>query len=395
MRIPFKLLLILVIALLTVNIQGSASSTTINTKYSFMKPNLFAYAFAACQLFSGCAKTGFTSIAPEITVPTVTPGNEGALRTSLPFPIGAAVNVNLLKTNTKYRALVVKEFNSVTAENAMKFASLHPSADTYDWAEADYLVNFAVENGMRVHGHTLNWYKSLPAWVTNYQGTTAQWENLLKTHIQTVVGHFKGKVASWDVVNEAIADDGSYRSSIWIDKLGTGYIARAFQYAHEADPDALLFYNDYGHEYGSTKRTAILKLVAELKASGVPIHGIGMQMHTRVTQSDLNLQNAISTAAATGLKIHISELDIALNPDNNMSMTYTEALADAQAKKYAAIVKAFNALPKAQQFGITTWNVTDGDSWIPGNYNRPDWPLPFNAQYEHKVAYQGILDGLK
>ncbi len=120
-----------------------------------------------------------------------------------------------------------------------------------------------------------------------------------------------------------------------------------------------------------------------------------MQMHTRYNQSDVNLQNAISTAAATGLKVHISELDIALNPDNNATQTFTASLADLQAKKYTVIVKAFNAIPKAQQFGITTWNVTDADSWIPSTYSRPDWPLPFNSSYERKPAYQGILDGIK
>jgi len=340
-----------------------------------------------------CAKYKSTSIDPGTVTPTKT--EEVTLKSAMPFPMGAALNVSLLKSNNNYRNLIIKEFNSVTAENAMKFASLHPSKDTYTWSDADYLIDFANANGMRVHGHTLNWYKSLPDWVNNFQGTTAEWENLLKTHIQTVIGHFKGKVASWDVVNEAINDDGKIRNSIWVQKLGVDYIGRAFQYAHEADPNALLFYNDYGHEFGPTKRTAILNLVNSLKSKGIPIDGIGLQMHTRVTQTDANLATAITTAAATGLKVHISEIDIALNPDNTAGATYTTALADQQAAKYKAIVKAYNSIPKAQQFGITQWNVTDADSWIPSNYNRPDWPLPFDAQYQRKPAYQGILDGIK
>ena len=318
----------------------------------------------------------------------------GSLK-DMPFPFGAAVNSGILRNNASYRALVAKEYASLTGENAMKFATLHTAENTYNWTDADELVAFAQANGQRVHGHTLNWYKSLPTWVTNFVGNTAAWENLLKTHIQTVVGRYKGKVASWDVVNEAFEDTGVLRNSIWVQKLGADYIARAFEYAHQADPNALLFYNDYGHEYSVTKRTAIINLVNSLKARGIPVHGIGMQMHTRYNQTDANLIAAINAAAATGLKVHISELDIAMNPDNDQSLVYSTTIGEVQAAKYKSIVKAYFAIPKAQQFGITTWNVTDADSWIPGEYSRPDWPLPFNASYQRKPAYQGILDGVK
>lgn len=350
--------------------------------------------FAALALASllGCANMDHTTLMPD---PVITPpSNSGTLK-DMPFPFGAAVNASLLRSNASYKALVVKEFSSITAENAMKFGTLHPAENTYNWADADEIVALAQANGKRIHGHTLNWYKSLPTWVTNFQGDTQAWENLLKTHIQTVVGHFKGKVASWDVVNEAFEDDGTYRNSIWLQKLGTDYIARAFQYARQADPDAQLFYNDYGHEYSTAKRTAILNLVTSLKTRGIPIDGLGLQMHTRYNQTDANISSAITSAAATGLKVHISELDIALNPDNNQALTYTASLADQQAAKYKSIVKMYYAIPKAQQFGITIWNVTDGDSWIPVEYNRPDWPLPFDRNYQRKAAYQGILDGVK
>lgn len=350
--------------------------------------------FAALVLASllGCANMDHTTLMPD---PVTTPPSNSVTLKDMPFPFGAAVNASLLRSNASYKALVVKEFSSVTAENAMKFGTLHPAENTYNWTDADEIVALAQANGKRIHGHTLNWYKSLPTWVTNFQGDTQAWENLLKTHIQTVVGHFKGKVASWDVVNEAFEDDGTYRNSIWVQKLGTDYIARAFQYARQADPDALLFYNDYGHEYSTAKRTAILNLVTSLKTRGIPIDGLGLQMHTRYNQTDANISAAITSAVATGLKVHISELDIALNPDNNQSLTYTASLADQQAAKYKSIVKMYYAIPKAQQFGITIWNVTDGDSWIPVEYNRPDWPLPFDRNYQRKAAYQGILDGVK
>jgi endo-1,4-beta-xylanase len=342
-------------------------------------------------MFSGACskrKSAYTTPDPQPIA------NVGTLK-DLPFPFGAAVNVSLLRTNANYKALVIKEFSSLTAENAMKFAATHPAENTYNWTDADEMVALAQSTGKRIHGHTLIWHQSVPAWVTNYVGDAAAWESLFKTHIQTVVTHFKGKVSSWDVVNEAFEDNGTLRNSIWFQKLGPDYIARAFQYANQADPNVLLFYNDYGHEYSSAKRTAILNLVNDLKGRGVPIHGIGLQMHTNYAQTDLNLETAITSAAATGLKVHIAELDVALNTANNPTLSYNPTLATAQAAKYKFIVKTFYAIPKAQQYGITTWNVTDADTWITGQYNRPDWPLPFDSQYQRKAAYQGILDGVK
>lgn len=340
----------------------------------------------------GCKGSKDIDVKPVIQEPEK---EEVSLQKNLPFKFGAAISAGLMRSNAAYKGVVSKEFNSITTENAMKMSFIHPGINTYNWTDADFLVDFAVQNGKRVHGHTLNWYKNPPAWVTSFQGDSVAWEGLLKTHIQTIVARYKGRVASWDVVNEAFEDNGTLRNSIWVQKLGSDYIARCFQYAHEADPEALLFYNDFGHEYGPTKRTAILNLLTALKNRGIPVHGIGMQMHTRVNRPDADLAKAIETAAATGLLVHISELDVAVNPDNNQNMTWTDAIASQQALKYKNIVKAYNAIPKAQQFGITTWNVSDADSWIPGQYNRPDWPLPFDAKYERKPAYQGILDGVK
>ncbi|MFT3823882.1 MAG: endo-1,4-beta-xylanase [Chitinophagaceae bacterium] len=356
-----------------------------------MKKTILTYSIIL--ILTACSKSSSQpDPEPPVNPPTAA---DTSLKKDLPFPAGAAVNVNLLKTKEAYRSLVIKEYNSLTPENAMKIGALHPAKDTYTWTDADYLVSFAQQNSQRVHGHTLVWHQSLPDWITNFVGDSAAWESLLKTHIQTVVTHFKGKVASWDVVNEAINDDGTLRNSIWRQKLGDDYIARSFQYAHDADPDALLFYNDYGHEYGVTKRTAILNLVNNLKTRGIPIHGIGLQMHTRYTQADNNLANAINSAAATGLKVHISELDIAMNPDNTANLVFTAALAEQQKQKYLFISKTFNAISKAQQYGLTTWNVTDADSWIPSTYNRNDWPLLFDSNYKRKPAYYGVLLGVQ
>ena len=232
--------------------------------------------------------------------------------------------------------------------------------------------------------------------MTNFSGDSIAWENMLKTHIQTVVAHFKGKVASWDVVNEYFNDDGTIRTSVWVKNLGPDYIARCFQYARQADPDAILFYNDYGHEYSSAKRTAIANLISSFKTRGIPIHGVGMQFHMTYTQTDANINAAMAFAAGTGLKVHLSELDIRLNTNKLQTLVFTDALAAQQAARYKFVVQAYNAaIPKAQQFGITTWNVGDADSWVPSWQGAPDYPLPFDANYLRKPAYKAIIEGGK
>lgn len=351
---------------------------------------------------TGCSKSEEEIAAPTETVlaeslsASKSQSGSTTLQNSLPFKFGAAVNIGFLQKNEDYRSLVTREFSSLTAESAMKIKELHPAENTYEFADADYLINYAKQYNKRVHGHTLIWDSSLPSWIKNYKGDSKAWEKLFKTHIQTIVKHFKGRVASWDVVNEAFKDDGTLdKTTIWYKKLGPDYIARAFQYAHEADPAAILFYNDYGHEYGNFKRRGIVAYVNQLKERGIPIHGIGMQMHTRYNLSDDKFARAIKEVAATGLKVHISELDISLNPESNKSKKLTADLLKQQAAKYKFIVKIYNSIPKSQQFGITNWNVTDGDSWVPKSYKRPDWPLLFDDKYQKKPAYQGVLDGVK
>jgi endo-1,4-beta-xylanase len=356
------------------------------------------YFLLTVAFISACTKKGVTSAggSTPVPVPPVVVVVDTNLYKFMPFPMGASVGISLMKNNAKYSGVVGKEYNSITAENAMKFGALHPAENTYNWADADYLVAYAQANGKRIHGHTLNWYQNLPAWVTNFSGDSLAWENMLKTHIQTVVAHFKGKVASWDVVNEYFNDDGTIRTSVWVKNLGPDYIARCFQYAHQADPDAILFYNDYGHEYSSAKRSAIANLINSFKTRGIPIHGIGMQFHMTYTQTDANINAAMAFAAGTGLKVHLSELDIRLNTNKVQTLVFTDALAVQQADRFRFVVKSYNAaIPKAQQFGITTWNVGDADSWIPSWQSAPDWPLPFDANYLRKPAYKAIIEGGK
>jgi endo-1,4-beta-xylanase len=307
------------------------------------------------------------------------------------FPVGAAVKIKLLRNNAVYRKLILDQFNSITAENAMKFAALHPSPSVYRWNDADYIANFAAENNIRLHGHTLIWSKGNPKWVTSFQGSQEDWENLLKTHVQTVVSHFKGKVASWDVVNEAFDDNGNYKSCIWLEKLGPGYIESAFRYAHECDPDALLFYNDYGQEFGGRKLQAIINMVRDFKRRGVPISGLGLQMHTILRMDANKITKALQTSAATGLQVHISELEVSVRYKKPESFQLDADLASKQAIKYQEIFKAYNSIPKAQQFGVTTWNVADADSFRNSKIKNHDFPLLFDHNYEPKAAFRALM----
>jgi endo-1,4-beta-xylanase len=321
-------------------------------------------------------------------------GANTTLRGSFAFPIGAAVDMDRLKGAT-YNNVVAREFSSVTAESSMKFGALHTSLNVYDFRKADAIVAFAAKNNMRVHGHTLLWAKDSvqPSWLMNFQGDQAAWDELLKSHIQTVVKHFKGKVVSWDVVNEAYADNGTLKDNIWLRKLGPDYLSKAFFYAHEADPDALLFLNDYGQEFGGKKMAAILDFVANAKKINMPINGLGFQMHTVVRIDVSGLRNNLAKAVATGLMIHFSELDISVRYQKPENFDLDAALEAAQAAKFKEIVQVYMSVPKSQQFGITTWGVSDADTFMnhgTANFDH-DYPLLFDKNYNPKPAYTSFI----
>jgi len=318
-----------------------------------------------------------------------------ALKDILPFKMGAAINMTRYYTVPAYKAAAIREFNSVTAEGAMKMAALQPTQGNFVYTDADTLVQFAQVNNMRVHGHTLVW-ATVPAWVNSFSGTAAQWDTLMKTHIKTVVSHFKGKVASWDVVNEGIADNGTLRDNIWHQHIGDGYIAKAFQYAHEADPDAKLFYNDYGSEYSANRRNGINNLLRSLLATGVPVDGVGLQMHMLKTQSNAGVKAAIDSAAALGILVHISEIDIALNTTNSVSYAVTPADYTILKNLFQYTANTYvHDVPVAKQHGITTWSVNDLYSWrrTTTSPSHPDWPVLLNDTYQHKECYGTFVYG--
>ncbi len=327
------------------------------------------------------------------------------LREVFPFPVGFAINSKPVKDNTPYRQIVSQEASSITADLEMKPSRISPQKGIYNFAGADYLVDFARSQKKRVHGHTLVWYiNTSPAWLKQIQDST-ELETTLQTYIQTVGTHFAGKVASWDVVNEAFGNQGevrkdsldtSGRTLFNVGKiLGSDYVARMFQYAHKADPNAQLFYNDYAQETRPDKLKSIIAMANDFKRRGIPIHGLGLQMHISIDTPDVGIENAIQKLAETGLLIHISELDIALNPGKKKDFTATPELIEKQYQKYRFVVSTYKKkVPPKQQFGITMWGVDDGTSWIPGHCQCTDYALPFDANFARKRAYQGLLDGL-
>lgn len=320
--------------------------------------------------------------------------NSTSLKDALKYPLGASVNPRLLSENEAYRDIAKNELTGLTAENHMKMMLIHPAADRFDFVKGDEIVAFAAATGKRMHGHTLVWHNQVPQWMKDFQGDQKAWEDLLKNHIQTVVTHYKGKVAGWDVVNESFLDDGSLRPSLWADHI-PDYIAKSFQWAHEADPKALLFYNDYGQDGKPKKMQAILDLVAELKRRKISIHGLGLQMHVNVDSKRTEIENVIAQSVQTGLAVHFSEVDVAVNPKNNPDFVYDEKASAAQMELFKLLFKTYQSIPAKQQYGITFWNISDKDSWLRGYFKRPkEFPLLFDDNYAKKPAYYELINSL-
>lgn len=321
------------------------------------------------------------------------------------FLVGVAINSRLLSGGAGQR-LVTRHFNSIVAENCMKCEAIHPDEGRYDFAEADKFVDFGQRNGMHVIGHCLVWHSQLPQWFcTDGEGKPVSPEVLkkrMKDHIATVVGRYRGRVKGWDVVNEALLDDGSFRDSPFYKILGEEYIPLAFQYAHEADPDAELYYNDYGMD-NRFKRMAVVELVKKLKARGLRIDAIGMQGHMGMDYPDIvEYERSIKAFAAAGCKVMVTEWDMSALPS-----AYTGADISARAGYDPKLDPYPGGLPDSvsrawnRRMGdflrlfvrysgvisrVTAWGLTDADSWknnfpVPG---RTDYPLWFDRDYRMK-----------
>jgi len=322
------------------------------------------------------------------------------------FPIGVSVSPAALRTGEA--TLILQHFNSLTPENAMKMGPIHPREQVYYWKDADSIVAFAQRHQLKLRGHTLCWHNQTPSWLfVDSTGRQVSKEILLqrlKEHITTVVSRYKGKIYAWDVVNEAISDkpDEFIRPSKWMEIIGEEYIAKAFQWAHEADPDALLFYNDY-NEINAVKREKICRLIGQLQKDGIPIHGIGLQGHWAVTEpTRQQLDSTLQRFSGLRLKLQITELDISVYPKEHQRRerrpedaddAFTTQREQPQLEEYKMVFELFRKY-KTHISGVTFWNVSDRHTWL-DNFpvtGRKDYPLLFDKDLQPKKAWWEVVN---
>ena len=354
-------------------------------------------------------ETGVVIAAAVVAAAHLTARQDVALKDLMPKGMVIGVAINQRQSDGVDAAgvdLITKQFNQITPENLLKFQPVHPAVDRYAFDAQDRYVQFGVDRKMQVIGHTLVWHQQTPAWV--FQGTDgkpADRETLLarmRDHIHTVVGRYKGKIHGWDVVNEAIDEDGSLRTAPWRDGIGDDYVAKAFEFAREADPGAELYYNDYNLEKPA-KRAGVIRLVKDLQARGLRIDGIGNQGHWQLeTPSISEIEEALVDLHGTRLKVMYTELDINLlppggrNADPAVANPYVKGLPDekqqALARRYADIFAVFlrhrDAVPR-----VTFWGLSDADSWL--NRGRANHPLLWDRLRQPKPAYHAVVDVLK
>jgi endo-1,4-beta-xylanase len=310
--------------------------------------------------------------------------------------VSAAVRAAQL-AEPAYASTLAREFNMLEPEDAMKWWVLRPDARSYDFRQGDELVQFALEHQMKVRGHCLVWGRSNPEWLTQGHFTARQLSRLLHEHINRVMVHYAGQVFAWDVVNEALDENGNLRDSLWYNQPGIGfsaqgtkYIEQVFRWAHKADPAALLFYNEAEGEGMNRKSDAIYAMVKDFKRRHIPIDGVGLQMHIPLLDPDIPAIAAnIARLSALGLQIHITELDVSL-PLESSGQARADDLAR-QADVYRGIARA--CLDSARCTAIQTWGFTDKYSWI-GSHSRGarGQALPFDRAYQPKAAYRALLE---
>lgn len=360
------------------------------------------------MLFASCNRSAALNQYSEDTIPSLKETFTDYFR------VGVSVAGNTLN-DSRDRAMILKHFSSITSENYMKWEFIHPEPDIYKFAAADSFVNFGMENKLHIVGHVLVWHSQTPDWVfKDENGNRASPELLLermKEHIYTVVGHYKGRVQAWDVVNEAVDDQGKIRKNIWYEILGEDYIKKAFQFAREADPDAKLIYNDYSIP-SANKRDAIVKLIDHIRSNGIDVDEVGMQAHYQLDYPDADqLDSCLQAFADLGVKVAITELDINVlpNPKGRIGADvrksfefqekynpYTTELPDSVQEQLANKYREFFSLfikHKDNISRITIWGVQDGQSWknhwpIHGRTNHP---LLFNRNYQPKKAFWEVV----
>lgn len=296
------------------------------------------------------------------------------------FLVGTGIIANFWKYETLYTETIKKEFNIITPENQMKWQQIHPSRYKYNWLQSDRQVEFAEDNNMKFHGHTLVWHNQNPSWLKPSFDKSTMIE-ILREHIQAVVGRYECRIALWDVVNEALDND-SLRETIWLNTIGPEYIDLSFQFAHEADASAMLIYNDYNISTLNHKSNKLYDLIQDMLHRGIPIHGVGFQMH--ITNSGIDYQSFernMKRFADLGLQIYVTELDVRMTDNSKDNL-------NKQAYVYQNILKLCLEQPNCR--AVQMWGFTDRHSWIPNFFPGYGSALPFDEHYRPKPAYYTI-----
>lgn len=300
--------------------------------------------------------------------------------------VGTELSSGFTNMDSTFFNTFTPEFNLVTAENCMKWDGLEPSQNNFTWTEGDRLVNWAKNNNYTVHGHTFVWHAQTPNWVQNLSASAM--EAAMYNHIDKVMAHYKGKIPIWDVANECFEDNGNYRNSFWYRVMGKSFIEKAFIRARAADPSVKLVYNDYNLEYTGPKSNAAYNMLKDFKSRGIPVDGIGFQMHLDIQYAiDYNdFAKNMQRFADLGLEIYITEMDVRVSSNTN------SAELEKQASYYKNIIEKCMAQPavKAIQF----WGFTDKYSWVPGTFQGRDNALLFDKNYNPKAAYYAVQAAL-
>lgn len=353
---------------------------------------LIAVSCAALAACGGDAPVTPTTKFPDITTPTVDTTPLRKLAAAKGRYIGAVTGGSFQQsggTGPQLRATLAREFSMVWSGNFLKFSWLRPAANRYDFTWADSMVAFAQRNDMVVRGHTLVWHEQLSTWVTNGNYTSAQADSILVDHMTTVLNRYRGKVNIWDVVNEAVADDGTMRTtSYWYTKLGPNYIERAFRLANSIDPTLKLYYNDYNIEGLNAKSNAVYTMLRDLLAKGVPIHGIGFQGHFIVGQlpSQSDMTANFARFAALGLAIQVTELDVRIPLPTTSNTLAQQANDFAQVFNVCLATAACNAVELSNTFDAETWVLTT----FPGFGS----PGILNETFGRKPSFESVMKAL-
>jgi len=297
--------------------------------------------------------------------------------------LGTAVDVEALANDDRYRALLAREFDSVTAENVMKWYAVEPQRGVDEFEDADRLVRFARRHGQSVYGHTLVWHNQLPSWLTEGSFSKPELKRILRRHIFAVAGHFRGKVRAWDVVNEAIDDDGQWRDTIFYRAFGKRYVEMALRWARKADPHAKLFLNDYNIEGLNAKSDAYFALAKDLRRRGVPLDGIGIQGHlSLVYDFPGGVEENLRRFARLGLEPAFTEVDV------RIPLPVSDDELAEQADWFGGLYDACRAVPPCKTF--TVWGFTDRYSWVPSVFPGEGAATPFDEEYRPKPAWSAI-----